>query len=326
MAYVPPNIQTYHTHFIQYGRRVQLRGIDMMFGQGDSAAVRLGARFVRIWVPWSLVEPTRGRFDGALLSKLDTQVKEMRRDHINVLLDFHQTGKRPPPAWSGYRTHACWFCWSGSRALYWPFVQMMVLRYQKYANVMGFEVWNEPHPIPETAAGTNAIIQWDRWFVLHIRQLDRGRAVVVQLRSGWDYGMPDVKLTPLQLPHVALDFHDNWAGTESGTGFGADGNAIASDCKATDACSAPYHGTLASQERHLQYAMQWVRRVGRPLLIGEWDGPTTDPRILVLQAQVVAAMAADGLSWARWQGSDAQQLFAPGGGLTPAGEQMKSFM
>ena len=274
MAYVPPNIQTYNTQFIQYGRPVQLHGIDTMFGQGDSAAVRLGAKFVRIWIPWRSIEPTQGHFDQTVLSQIDTQVKEMRRDHINVLLDFHQTSHRPPPAWTGFSSRACWFCWSGSKAQYWPFVAMMVRRYQQYANVIGFELWNEPHALPRTVAGTETIIQWDRWFALHIHHLDRTRMVVVQLTSGWDYGMPTVKLLPLQLPHVVLDFHDNWSGTQRDTGFGPSGNPLADKCRATEACSMPYHGTLLSQEIHLAYPMQWVRRIGKPLLIGEWDGPT----------------------------------------------------
>jgi hypothetical protein len=326
VSYDPPTVITSATQFTIAGRPVILRGINQEAGGTDSITTKLGAKFVRIRVPWAAVEPREGVWSQPVLRSLDRQVRTYGREGVQVLLDFHTTNETPPPAWSGYFDHPYWFGWTHSIWVYLPFVKMMVTRYQRYPNVMGWEIWNEPHSQPNSAQGTTEVIRWENFFVKQIRQLDPDRAIVVQLRGGWDQGLTHAQLSYFtDINHLVLDFHENWSGTEPGSGFSASGELLTAVCKATWSCSIPYHGTLASQKLHLSFPLQWRTRLNRPVLIGEWDGLTAaDPNVLTLQSQVLAAFAHYGLSWARWQGGD-QNLFGDlPDGLNPAGEQIKN--
>ena len=325
MAYVPPTVTTHQAQFYVAGSPVVLQGINQQSGQTGGVVTKLGAKFVRIWVRWSDIEPQPRVWNSTALDKLDSQVQAYSQQGVQVLIDFHSTARRPPPAWTQYQSRPDWFAWSSSKWMYLRFVRLMVLRYQAYANVIGWELWNEPQGLPATRAGTALIIRWQNFFINRIRQWDRRRAIVVQLRTGWDMGLTHADLSGFtQTSHLVLDFHDNWSGTQAGTGFTRSGEAVTADaCRATAPCSIPYQGTLGSQLRHLSYALQWRTRLDRPVLIGEWDGLPDDPNISILQSQLLTAFARRGLSWARWQGRDQPLCGNLPDGLNPAGEQLK---
>src|SRR5207253_1438954 len=85
------------------GRRLLLRGLDVMgaeftptttplpYGPSDFAAMRaMGATVVRLPIPWSWVEPQRGRYDQAALQRAHDIVAWAGQAGLLVVLDMHQ--------------------------------------------------------------------------------------------------------------------------------------------------------------------------------------------------------------------------------------------
>ena len=216
-VFVAPTVVTHNAQFMQGGKVVVLRGVDVPADTLPTITDKLGnVRFVRIRVNWAAIEPTQGNFDTSTdgpIDRLDQRVAQYQAEGIQVLIDFHITSTNPMPDWAEAGTGPDWWTDPNSVNTYWPFVQMMVLRYQSYANVMGFELWNEPQGAPATAAGTDQVIRWQAQLIKRIRTIDKQRAIVVMLRGGWDQGLRHAQLQHFgDTHHLVLDFHDQFCG------------------------------------------------------------------------------------------------------------------
>jgi endoglycosylceramidase len=338
---VRPWVQTAHGQFVdQHGDPVVLRGMDVPLGQSDLApvAAQLGANFVRIYVGWNVIEPKppvngRYRWDTGVLDQLDREVEAYRREHINVLIDYHQfhwspyfaqatckAGKKVcrasgVPAWfyAGGRFPATKSGESQAEAAFWTseksrslgyysaFVAMMAARYAHEPNVVGYEIFNEPHPgrLGDSTEATNIMLRWQAVVRRAIQRVDPVRTVFIMCRGGGE-GVGTADLAPFgSLDHLALDWHDYFNGGSGGLDQAGD-NWTPSWAATHNQTSTSYTGTEASQARALQVPLARTRSWGIPLLVGEWGIHGGTPGADAYQAQMLALFAQDGVSWSRW--------------------------
>jgi endoglycosylceramidase len=366
---VKPWVTTSGGKFVdQSGQPVVLRGFDMSVGMSFLAptAQQMGANMARVYVGWDAIQPQapkdgRYRWDAKTLAKLDRIVAALRAAHINVLIDFHQFHWSPyfakgtcspgkvvcrgsgVPAWyyangrfpdthSG-RSHAEAAFWtteaSRSQAYYKAFVTMIAERYAGDPNVIGYEIFNEPHggKLGDTTDATNTMLRWQAPIRAAIRKVDPTRTVFIMCRGGGE-GVGTADLTPFgSLDHMALDWHDYFNGGSGGLDSAGD-NWVPSWADTHNQETPSYTGSEDAQARVLQVPLERARSWGIPLLVGEWGIHTGAPGAEEYQSQMLRLFAKDGVSWTRW-------LLATGGGfallnnddsLTPEASQLAATM
>ncbi len=338
---VQPWVSTAGVHFVdQTGTPVQLRGVNMSVGQASLAtdAARLGINLVRIYVGWNAIEPLppvhgRYRWDTHVLDQLDQEVKAFKALHVNVLIDYHQFHWSPyfaqatckagksvcrasgVPAWfyadgrfpatkhGEAEAEAAFWSSEGARsqAYYAAFTTMMAARYAQYPNVVGYEVFNEPHPgqLGDTTAATDTMLRWQAGIRSAIRKVDPKRTVFIMCRGGGE-GVGTASLAPFgSLTHLALDWHDYFNGLSGGLDTAGD-NWVPSWSATHNQNTTSYTGTAQAQARVLQVPLARTRAWGIPLLVGEWGIHSGTPGSAVYQAQMLALFARENVSWTRW--------------------------
>jgi Cellulase (glycosyl hydrolase family 5) len=336
-----PWVTTAGTQFVdQKGNPVVLRGVNMSVGQASlaPAAASLGANIVRIHIGWDSIEPQpplngRYRWDTHVLDQLDREVKALERLHVNVLIDYHQFHWSPyfaqatckdgkavcrasgVPAWfyAGGRFEAKKSGVSMAEAAFWTtesslsqgyysaFASMMAARYGRYPNVVGYELFNEPHPgkLGDTTDATNTMLRWQAGIRAAIRKVDPTRTVFIMCRGGGE-GVGTASLAPFgSLTHLALDWHDYFNGLSGGLD-GAGDNWVPSWTATHNQATATYTGTEQAQARVLQVPLERSRKWGIPLLVGEWGIHGGTPGSAVYQAQMLDLFAREKVSWTRW--------------------------
>ena len=337
-----PWVTTSGTRFVdQAGNPVVLRGVDVgVVDQAVYAqASALDANLVRIPVAWSIVE--RQAPDGShhhwhtgTLQALDAEVAYFRDHHVNVLIDFHQFHWSPYFAKVECKTgaSAClgtgvprWYYADGrfpdtklgesdakkafwtseasrSEDAYAAFAAMMATRYAVYPNVIGYEIFNEPHPgaLGDSTSATDTMLGWQAQIRRVIRAVDPTRTVFVMCRGGGE-GVGTASLKAFgSLDHLALDYHDYFNGVP-GIGLTPDGNDWTPSWAAThNQRSTAYVGTEDAQAKVLAVPLQRTREWRIPLLVGEWGIHTGDNGADIYQQQMLDLFARDDISWTRW--------------------------
>ncbi len=316
-------------------------------------AAELNANFARITVAWSQVEPTKPtgpvghlthHWDSALLTELDDEVAGLGAQGIQVLIDFHQFHWSPYYAQLECKTgvaacHATgvptWFYAgrypqtkvgeSAAKAAFWgserktslfyyaAFAEMMARRFGHDPNVVGYEIFNEPHVghLPDSTSTTNTVLAWQAQIYKVMHAVDPQRTMFVMCRGGAE-GVGTANLNQFgPNPHIALDFHDYYNGVP-GTGFDAAGDNWAPSWIATHNQDLDpikgYVGTEAAQNAVLQVPIDAAKKADIPLLVGEWGIHKDDAHAGTYTSQMLEAFAKDDLSWARW-------VLAPGHGF-----------
>jgi endoglycosylceramidase len=343
----------------QTGLPVVLRGVNQQGGAGvqsNGLALSLGSNFVRVLAPWSTVEDTAPigglhTWNEAYLQRLDEQVSWYEDHGVNVLIDFHQykwspyfgTGETGIPGWfyndvrpglypktdTGMKqAMGDWWTDAVGRQDYLAFVRMMVNRYGSHANVVGYEVFNEPMVgnLGETHASTQAVVSWEAPIVNSIRLRDPERAVFFMLRGGGDNGIVNADFAKFgPTTNLVLDLHDYYNGLY-GSGFTADQEGWVPSWDATHNQNfLDYHGSEDALVANLESAVNRTRRLGIPLVVGEWGAQTADSGVLDFQHHLLSVMTRYGLSWARWdlgQGSDPFTLLTPAKSFNPVGADL----
>jgi hypothetical protein len=119
--------------------------------------------------------------------------------------------------------------------------------------------------------------------------------------NGGGEGIGTANLGLVPGPHVVLDFHDYFNG-HPGYGFDAAGDQWTPSWPAThnQTSSGPYQGTAAAQAEVLQLPISRAKKYNVPLLVGEWGIHIGTAGADEYQKQMTDVMAADDLSWARW--------------------------
>jgi hypothetical protein len=321
-----PWIRTHGTHFVdRHGQRVALRGFNLRGGPVATMPLRRRANLVRVFVDWGSIQPTRtGPWNRRYLKALDREVAFYRKHRVNVLIDFHQVsqstyfGGNGVPAWyyadgrypatvdGLFAARAAWWTREAhaSHAAFEPFVRMMVRRYRGFANVLGYELWNEPQSSLETVPlhdQTQAVIDWLAPLRRAIRACDPLRTIVFQTRGGADFGLGSVDLAPFgSMKGMALDFHNYYNGLH-GSGYTPDGEAWFPDFeRSNNQHSTNYHGSVRNQELHFATALRRSHELRIPLLVGEWGARLDDVNRATFNRQMLDLFATHGLSWAEW--------------------------
>jgi aryl-phospho-beta-D-glucosidase BglC (GH1 family) len=336
------------------GATVRLRGVDVPGFPGTSfyaKAVGLGVNFVRVPVYWSDVEqqaPVDGvhTWNATVLSKVDTAVDYYRQNGVNVLLDFHQfnwspywTGGKGIPAWfyadgrfsSRNAAEAAWWTDPAGQDAFEAFASMMIERYRGYANVVGYEIFNEPQPgnLGQNHAATQAILTWEAAVVDDLKGSDPERTFFLTPRQGGCLGLVNGDFSVFSsLAGIALDCHLYFPG-ENGTGFSSDQETWSPTYDAThNQSSTSYTGTEANQEAVLLVLLNRARSLGIPLIVGEWGARRDDSGLLTYQDQVLRVYDKYGVSWARWALSttDSQGILTSSGGYTNAARQLSEHL
>jgi endoglycosylceramidase len=362
-----PWVSTAGGQFVDQAKQpVILRGVNMSVGEAAlvPAAAGLGVNLVRIYVGWNTIEPKppvngRYRWDTHVLDQLDQEVEALESRHVNVLIDYHQFHWSPyfakttckagkavcrasgVPAWfyAGGRFPATKHGEAEAEAAFWTtessrsqgyyaaFTTMMATRYAQYPNVVGYEVFNEPHPgkLGDTTAATDTMLRWQAGIRSAIRKVDPTRTVFIMCRGGGE-GVGTASLAPFgSLTHLALDWHDYFNGLSGGGLDAAGDNWVPSWTATHNQTTASYQGTAQAQARVLQVPLERTRAWGIPLLVGEWGIHTGTPGSATYQAQMLALFANDRVSWTRWvlTGS-AFGLLSKDGAPTPEAQQIRS--
>ena len=278
--------------------------------------------------------------------------------HVNVLIDYHQFHWSPyfaqatckagksvcrasgVPAWyyqngrfpakkSGEADAEAAF-WSTessrSQGYYAAFVSMMATRYARYPNVVGYELFNEPHPgrLGDTTDATDTMLRWQAGIRAAIRKVDPTRTVFIMCRGGGE-GVGTASLAPFgPLTHLALDWHDYFNGLSGGLDSAGD-NWVPSWTATHNQTSTSYTGSEQSQARVLRVPLARTRAWGIPLLVGEWGIHSGTPGSAEYQTQMLDLFAKDNVSWSRWVLTGGGfGLVSKNGTPTAEAEQIKS--
>ena len=351
----------------QSGKQVILRGFDVPVGQSNLApiAAQLGANFVRIYVGWNAIEPQppvhgHYRWDAKVLDQLDREVAAYRAVHVNVLIDFHQFHWSPyfaqatckagknvcrasgVPAWfyAGGRFDATKRGEADAQAAFWTtessrsqgyyaaFAGMIAARYASAPNVVGYEIFNEPHPgrLGDTTDATNIDAALAG---RHPQRHPAGRPHphrvhhVPRRRRGRRHGQP--RPVRLARPHGArlARLLQRRLGRlrRRRRQLGA-----VVERRPTTRRRPSYTGTEQAQARVLRVPLDRARALGIPLLVGEWGVHTGAPGSATYQTQMLDLFGTQGVSWARWvlSTSGGFGLLNKGGSLTPEAQQLST--
>ena len=364
---VPPWVTSRDGRFVtSAGRPVTLHGVNVQVTSPAvyQEALRLNVNFVRIVAPWSLFEPRAPtgsvhHWSSSALAQLDREVRFFERHNINVLIDFHQFRWSPYfasnfpcrlasclprgiPAWyyangrfakshDGIRSAEAAF-WThearSSQAAYAAFAAMMAARYARDPNVLGYELFNEPHAgsLGLSTAATNTMLAWQSRIRKVISQVDPTRTVVVMCNGGGG-GVGTANLRLLGSPNLlALDWHDYFNGHDD-AGLDASGDQWVPSWTAThNQMTGTYTGTQENQKRVISWPVDRARHWRVALLIGEWGINGTVPGAADYQSQMVDLFRRAGLSNARWQltSNGGYGLVTPAGRMSPAGVQLRA--
>ncbi len=353
-----PLVTTDGTRFVdRNGATVVLRGVDVhtLDPAVYAHAAALGVNFIRLTVPWSeyeLLPPSHGRhtWNQPRLAELDRLIAYCAANRIEVLLDFHQYGWSPffakvqrgglakgIPAWFYERrsfqptvdgrdaAEIQFYSDRRATALYADFAVMMATRYRASANVLGYEIMNEPATGAYSSGHwlTQRVVRWESRILTAIRLADPRRTVVFMLRGGPSLGAKGADLSAFgSLDHLALDVHDYFAAT-GGSGYSPDGENTSLGFRST-LQGGRYRGTSESQSQYLDVSLAAAKSWNMPLIVGEWGAFNGTPGLSVYQRQMVSLFEEKGVSWARWSLYNRERLGLLTRNLipTPAAEQL----
>lgn len=300
---LPPQVTTRGVHFVNArGRVVVLRGVNISPASPHRRlVVEVGANFVRMRILWARVEPGAGRIDARELAMIASAVDYYTGRRINVELDLR--GK-PAPAWFGSTKGFFFRNRAASQAAYLVFVRAIVHRFDRNPYVVGYGIFNEPEPYSWCGVGypllDRHMLVWQAGIRKAIRTIDPYRAVFLNIRGG-NYGVPtSFRKAGFGLAHTVLDWHDFYNGAY-GSGLDAtDDNWVPSWPATHNQRTVPYRGTLAAQWQNLAIPWDRTRRLGIPMIVGEWGVRRDDANRMVYDRQMLQLFDAHGLTWARW--------------------------
>ena len=300
---VRPAITTRGVHFVNAdGAPVILRGVNLNYhSKYRSLVTQLGVNFVRVRVLWNDVESARGVFDQAELSQLDNLVQWLNANRIAVELDLRGV---PVPPWFGSPVGFWKANMHASQAAYWGFVREIVQRYQQYRYVIGYGIYNEPHPF-SPSAGSHALDQtmlhWQAGIRDRILGLDPSRVVFFSVRGG-NYGIKyaNFRQAGFRLGHTVLDWHSFYNGC-CGSGFDEQNdNWIPSWALTHNQRSHSYTGTRQNQWLNLSIPWKRTHSLRIPMIVGEWGIQNADTGRAAYNSQMSRIFRTQGVSWARW--------------------------
>jgi endoglycosylceramidase len=275
----------------------------------DDADARLlaasGFDVVRLAISWALLEPRRGSFDGAYLDRVQRTVSMLERHGLRVVLDMHMGigwgAQAQVPAWASLPAvpDVRWFPiepwterisprpvadevhfwtssgWQRDFVDAWRFVAG---RFRDDPRLAGYDLFNEPHPLPMPPAAFEARYLWPFYarVIDGLSGVDPGHLFIVE-STLW-VGLPTAT-TSLRAPNLVYSPH-LYSGSLIPDPRGNVAAAVSSE--------------LASRRREASRlpAAPWVGELG--IDQGQPDAPAwTD--------STLGALAAQHVGWTWWQ-------------------------
>jgi len=172
---------------------------------------RSGFDSVRLPIAWSRLEPERGRFDTAYLEQIAAAVDLLNRHGMYVVLDMHfldwspRWGGSGAPRWAALPAvpDAQWWPWESWRRHLSPAVQaaysyfwlapdwqrdfqqawqMVAQRFRDDSGVAGYDLYNEPHPLPLPPGLFEKHWMWPLYArtIAALAQVDRNHLFIVE--------------------------------------------------------------------------------------------------------------------------------------------------
>ena len=328
-AAVRPAITTRGVQFVNAdGARVILRGVNLNYhSKYRTLVTQLGANFVRVRVLWNDVEPARGLFDQAELAQLENLVQWLNANQIAVELDLRGV---PTPAWYGSPVGFWNANMHASQVAYWGFVRKIVDRYRRYRYVIGYGIYNEPHPF-SPSAGSHAldqtILRWQAGIRNRILGVDPYRVVFFSVRGG-NYGIKyaNFREAGFRLGHTVLDWHSFYNGC-CGSGFDEQNdNWLPSWSLTHNQRSHHYAGTRQNQWLNLSIPWKRTHALRIPMIVGEWGIQNADVGRAAYNSQMSRIFATHQISWARWALDSNRMGLIGHGALNEQGTWLAGFM
>lgn len=199
------------------------------------AALMAAAGFdvVRLAISWALLEPRRGSFDGAYLDRVQNTVRMLERHGLRVVLDMHMgigwgaQAQVPPWASLSWVPDVRWFPiepWTerisprpaAEEVHFWTsdgwqrdFVEAWRFVASRFAGdplLAGYDLFNEPHPLPMPPAVFEARYLWPFYarVIDGISAVDPGHLFIVE-STLW-VGFPTAT-TRLRAPNLVYSPH-----------------------------------------------------------------------------------------------------------------------
>jgi endoglycosylceramidase len=269
----------------------------------EDAALMSEAGFdvVRLGISWSLLEPTRDHVDGAYLDRIQRAVETLQRYGLRVVLDMHigigWGSEAQIPSWASlpWVPDVRWFPvepwrerisprpiaeevhfwtsedWQSDLAGVW---RAVAARFRNDPMVAGYDLFNEPHPLPMPPAVFESRFMWPLYARLidAVSPVDPHHLFIVE--STLFLGFPTA-ISPLRAPNLVYSPHLYTGSLIPGSSAG-----VASE--------------LAERRREADalHAAFWVGELGIDHSApgaGAWTGAA------------LSAMAAQHVGWAWWQ-------------------------
>jgi endoglycosylceramidase len=195
-----------------------------------------GFDVVRIPISWSLLEPTEGHFSQSYLAKIKAMVALCASDHLYVVLDMHTVdfgvafGGSGAPSWLRVPGVPDWHLpllsrdwqravspavnaalvafWTdpGWQRLYWDAWDFVAASFKDDSNVAGFDLYNEPHPLPLPPAifGPRLLFPFYARGIADIAKVDPNHLFILE---GDLLGDLPTAVRPIHAPDVVYSTH-----------------------------------------------------------------------------------------------------------------------
>jgi endoglycosylceramidase len=271
-----------------------------------------GMNSVRFLITWAAVEPTRGNYDDAYLNELDKRIGWAEDADLLVIIDMHQdlygegfAGGDGAPKWTcddqayaAFKPATPWFlgyldpnlqhCVDGlykDQDLQSHFAESwrrVADKLVHHANVIGFDVLNEPYWGTYSMSGYEADLLAPLYekVVAKVRSVAKSWVAFLEPGASRNLGLP-TQLQPFSFPDVVYAPHSYDSDAESGKGFDA------------------AHRDLMLQKLS-SYASE-ARSLHAALWVGEYGGVASQPGIreyMRAQYDGAGAVAAGTEYWA----------------------------
>ncbi len=270
-----------------------------------------GFDVLRIPISWSLLEPQPGHFSRRYLGRLAAMVELCAQHHLYVVLDMHTQdfgvafGGSGAPAWlavpgipdlhlpglsPAWQRHlspavnaalAYFWLYPNWQALYWEAWRVVARRFRNLSNVAGYDLYNEPHPlpIPPGVFATRLLWPFYRAGVQRIAQVDPNHLFIVE---GDLFGELPTAVRPLRANDVVYSTH-LYAGSILG---------------------APFRGSEQPLKQEWAQALSEARQLPAPYWVGEIGIRHTAPQAKSWAQDEIALSNQHLTGWAWWQWDD----------------------
>ncbi len=281
-----------------------------------------GFDVVRLPIAWSSLEPRPGRFSPAYLSRIVRLVRLCTAHHLYVVIDMHTEDFGPAfggigaPRWlrvplvpnlrlpavgEAWRRHlspavnaalAAFWLMPGWQDAYWSALAQVARRLRAMSGVAGYDLYNEPHPLPIPPAIFETRILWPFYAhgIARVARADPNHLFIVE---GDLFGGLPTAIRPLRAPDLVYSAH-LYAGSLLPPAFG---------------------GSPGPLRAELRQALSEAGRLPAAYWTGELGIARSAPRARRWAASELRLANRARVGWAWWQWADAGAwaVRAPGG-------------